>query len=576
MIKNKVFIEYYKLVNKKYINLLILGLIIYALPSFIIIIYPYLLREFINILTETKNIDYKIIFYFIGIFSSIIFFNYTGKLIISYYKLKSSLDLRIKIFKTFMHFSESEISKKGEAYYSRIINEDVAFSFNLFNENIMTNIFLIIRILPVLFIVYTINNSAFIIFCLTLFISFLIYYLNQKILPLKHKKIFETLGEILSFITESLNAVEIIKRYKYLNNRIKQYMKKSVDLNKRYFNTFFISANIDNFLSKLPLYTLRILLVLVLSNDYLKKRISIGDFIGILTYYTYMEHPTSYISFISNMLSQIKGNISRIVGYFNEANKRIKSKKILNNEIYQETKKDFFFKLSNVNISFDKKPILSNFSLTFPVNQIVGIVGLSGAGKSTLINSLLNINENYSGDIYFLNNNINLKNYDNTLTLNYYPQKSIVLNSSLKDNIVMGNKFCKDFYEKILYKLELSGFSDKRFGYNGNFISGGEKQKITFARFLYNFLETDGFVIDEPFVSLDEITKQKYLKILKEFIKGKFGIIISHDFYILLKTVDKIVFIESPYKYYYDKHQTLLDKSENYKKLFLTFKNKYK
>nr|WP_164731022.1 ATP-binding cassette domain-containing protein [Anoxybacter fermentans] len=63
-------------------------------------------------------------------------------------------------------------------------------------------------------------------------------------------------------------------------------------------------------------------------------------------------------------------------------------------------------------------------------------------------------------------------------------------------------------------------------GKGGNFVSGGEKQKIQLARFLY--VNKPFFILDEPFTNLDVLNEKYLMEILLKHIKGKSGIIISH------------------------------------------------
>lgn len=56
-------------------------------------------------------------------------------------------------------------------------------------------------------------------------------------------------------------------------------------------------------------------------------------------------------------------------------------------------------KLNKVNKNFDKKPILTNFSLNRNKNEFVSIISSSGADKTTILNLMELLDKPDSGDV---------------------------------------------------------------------------------------------------------------------------------------------------------------------------------
>lgn len=126
--------------------------------------------------------------------------------------------------------------------------------------------------------------------------------------------------------------------------------------------------------------------------------------------------------------------------------------------------------------------------------------------------------------------------------------------------------------EEVIDSLELSTLANRPFGDRGAFISGGEKQKITFGRFLlkngYDF-----FILDEPFTNLDANTENIILDLAESKLKDQTGLIISHKFNILRRLADSFIVMDNGIIRETGTHQELVKNEGLYKALFDSFNN---
>jgi len=135
--------------------------------------------------------------------------------------------------------------------------------------------------------------------------------------------------------------------------------------------------------------------------------------------------------------------------------------------------------------------------------------------------------------------------------------------------------FSRDYYmlekyENIIKELELEKLGNRKLGQRGKKISGGEKNRVCMARFLLP--EHNGpFIIDEPFTSLDAISEEKNLKILKKYIKNKNGIIISHKINIIKELADEIIVIDKGKIIEKGTHDELIQNQKLYSKIHKNF-----
>ena len=103
--------------------------------------------------------------------------------------------------------------------------------------------------------------------------------------------------------------------------------------------------------------------------------------------------------------------------------------------------KTFFFE--NVSFTYDngEKHALKNINLDLSYGQSLGIIGQSGSGKSTLLNILTGFYSPISGNIKINKkkmNELNLLEFRKKIS--YLPQNPELLNDSIINNLVIGNK----------------------------------------------------------------------------------------------------------------------------------------
>ena len=198
------------------------------------------------------------------------------------------------------------------------------------------------------------------------------------------------------------------------------------------------------------------------------------------------------------------------------------------------------YKIENLNFEIQKKEILKNISLSIKNNNFLSIVGPNGCGKSTLIKTINRNIDIQSGGITL--NDKKIENFsDKDLAL-----KRSVLNQSFSfpysfkaiEIVEMGlyayelnAKEKNDILDYVVGKLHLNSLRDK----NYLVLSGGEKQKIQFARVVVQLCascEKEKYLfLDEPTLNLDIFYQFKILDLAKELQKDlKIGVCaILHD-----------------------------------------------
>lgn len=231
--------------------------------------------------------------------------------------------------------------------------------------------------------------------------------------------------------------------------------------------------------------------------------------------------------------------------------------------------------LSGVTFSYtDGVTVLQDFSFSFIAGRRYGIVGKTGSGKSTITKLILRAYDNIKGQITVCDESIDtLDKLQLRSWISYVPQDPHFPSWTVREIIALGNpqatdemirnaaeKACCDF---IWTKLP-NGF-ETLVGERGVRLSGGERQRIAIAAAILK----DGpiVIMDEPTSALDAQTERSIQEAIATHFKDKTLLVIAHR----LSTVavlDEIVIIENGRLKNVGSHETLLQKSTDYKNMW--------
>jgi len=205
-----------------------------------------------------------------------------------------------------------------------------------------------------------------------------------------------------------------------------------------------------------------------------------------------------------------------------------------------------------VSFSHSDSLVFENVSVSFNSPSFNLIIGESGSGKTTLIDLIIGLLSPNSGAV-FVNevnlNTINIKSYRSQI--GFVPQEVFLLNTSLRDNMLIGRKNFSD--KDILHALDLADLSnlcsilphglDSNLGENGRLISGGQRQRVLIARALLS--NPSLLILDEPTSGLDSNSTIKFIGSSQRIKnKGILIIVISHD-KMLFNCADKVLSVKN-------------------------------
>ncbi len=191
----------------------------------------------------------------------------------------------------------------------------------------------------------------------------------------------------------------------------------------------------------------------------------------------------------------------------------------------------------NVTFSYPgaKEPVIKDLSFKITAGEKVAILGKMGSGKSTIARLLSGLYEPDVGSI--LIDGVDLRQIDQAdirTNVGSMLQETWLFSGSIKENIQLG--FVQYDDEHILKISKIAGVDDfvsqHPSGYDlqlkekGEGLSGGQKQSINLARAILH--EPSLLILDEPTSSMDAATEKIVLDNLKNSLKNKTLIAITH------------------------------------------------
>ena len=192
---------------------------------------------------------------------------------------------------------------------------------------------------------------------------------------------------------------------------------------------------------------------------------------------------------------------------------------------------------------------LHNVNLQIPAGSICGIIGETGAGKSTLVNLMLRLYEPPEQSIFIDGIDIRqlpLHRLENAI--GYVSQDIFLFSGSVRENILLGVEDGAlarveeaSRIARLLPTIESFGAGfDTIIGERGVRLSGGQKQRTALARALIKNPRI--LILDDAFSSVDVETEEEILRELKQFMRGRTTLLISHRIS-TVRDADMIVYL---------------------------------
>ncbi len=240
------------------------------------------------------------------------------------------------------------------------------------------------------------------------------------------------------------------------------------------------------------------------------------------------------------------------------------------------------FECQNISFSYgdEAKDVLKNVSLKIHKGDTVALVGENGAGKSTLIKLLLGLYDPNSGELFFEGKNYrDLEMSEISEKIGVVFQDFVNFELMVRENIAFGDISKVDDDGLILDAIEkgdavkvvskmpkgINTYMGRWYEKDGVRMSGGEWQRIAMSRAYIS--NRDILIMDEPAAKLDPIAEMEQFNRIKNSLKERTSILISHRIG-FARLADKIIVLQEGQVAEQGSHDQLMEKKGVYFDMF--------
>ncbi|MCR1848416.1 ABC transporter ATP-binding protein/permease [Paeniclostridium sordellii] len=560
---------YLKKYIRKYIFLFLLGVILVTLEAICDLFQPAILAKIIDIGVQNKDLNYllnqSIIMIGITVLGAI--FAVLRSIISTNVSQRFARDLRSDLFKHINYYSLEDIDKITRASLITRLTNDVNQVQQFVNSLMRIIIKAPILCIGSFILAIKLNLELSIILFIGIVLIFIVIIINLKIGIPYFKKIQISLDDMNSNLRQYLENVRIVNlfnRLKYekskfekVNNNLAKSTKKAMKVSSVFKPTITLISNIV------------IILILYLGNKlFISNKIEIGVIVAYINYMGRILTSLLMISHIFNIFIRAKASGDRIIEVFD-----MKVEKDQKAEVEFDIRGDI--KFENVNFSYNNhENTLKDISFEINDGEHIGIIGPTGSGKSTIINLIIKLYNIDKGIINFNDKNIdNLNAKTLRKFIGIVPQKNILFNQSIADNIKFGNKNIDTEEIKNICKIcDCDGFIesfekgyDESIDEGGSNLSGGQRQRICIARALIRNPKV--LILDDSFSAMDIKTENKILKNIKTKLYKTTLIVVSQKINSIIN-MDKIMVLDNGEIVGFDSHDKLIEKCQVYKEIY--------
>ncbi|MGA7560742.1 MAG: ABC transporter ATP-binding protein [Terriglobales bacterium] len=283
----------------------------------------------------------------------------------------------------------------------------------------------------------------------------------------------------------------------------------------------------------------------------LMGKMNVGDFVAFNTYMVQLTWPVIALGWVINIFQRGTASMVRIQEILAQEPEiededqassyepRATSEQVARSSQLEARGLLGEIEFRNLNFAYNGTEVLRDINLRIPAGSSLAIVGPTGSGKTTLVNLIPRIYDAAPGTVLIDGRPVRQFPLDFLRRqIGFVPQETFLFSDTIRENIAYGISTedgeatlddIKAAAEAANIAHDIESFPD---GYNttvgerGITLSGGQKQRTAIARALLRSPRI--LVLDDALSSVDTHTEDKILNHLREIMRGRTTIFISH------------------------------------------------
>jgi ATP-binding cassette, subfamily B, multidrug efflux pump len=401
------------------------------------------------------------------------------------------------------------------------------------------------------------------------FVSYAVYYLG-KIVHVKFEERQEQFSRLTTRAQENLSGIRVVKAYVREAYEIGLFRSMSWE----YLKKNLVLARVQSIMWPLMFLLVGFSLIITLyfgGVRVIEGQLSIGSLTAFFGYLIMLIWPMIAFGWVINILQQGAASMGRLVKIFDtvpdvrDTEMTDRSISILEGEIEF---RGVAFQHKNAS-----RPALEDITLRIPKGSTLAIVGYTGSGKSTMVNLIPRLYDATGGEL--LIDGVNIKNIPLHVlrsNIGYVPQETFLFSDSILENISYGTdngteehvREAADISQILKDVVDFPQQFATTLGERGITLSGGQKQRTSIARAVMR--KPKILILDDALSAVDTYTEEEILKRLRNVMRGRTSIIISHRIS-TVKEADQIVVLNDGRIAERGTHDELVEKGGIYAEL---------
>ena len=374
-------------------------------------------------------------------------------------------------------------------------------------------------------------------------VSFSVRHFGQRIHELTEQSQAK-LADLSARVQESMAGIRVVKAFVQENHEIAEFEQSNESLVAK--NRELIRVQSVFYPSMELMIGFAVVVVIwVGGRQVMQGGISLGDFVAFNVYLGRLTWPMIALGWVINLLERGRASMHRL-NYILDTEPEIKDEPKALSEFEVQGAIEF----RNLSFAYNGTTTLQNISLSIPKGKTVAIVGATGSGKSTLVQLIPRLYDAPPNSLFIDGVPIEMIPLASLRrAIGFIPQDTFLFGETIRENIAFGVESAVD--GEVQRAAEVSkihgdvlGFPSQYetlVGERGITLSGGQKQRTAISRALIR--DPKILILDDALSSVDTYTEEQILRELKQVMRNRTSILISHRVS-TVKEADEIIVLE--------------------------------